>query len=167
MHNASNQKNIRQLMKLCMLYLLSSPLFRRNKQYLLWLDHIILSWGNRCLSQQSFPSITSYFTITEEGLSRGWDFIIVLCLYTCNFQMMLRRPLLELSNYCWWVISSPIACIFLFLMDILLNVAESLLMLQSKGHLDEGQYVTLVQSGAQPIWRAESIHHIQVREVHG
>lgn len=40
-------------------------------------------------------------------------------------------------------------------------------MLQIKGHLNEGQYVTLVQSGAQPIWREESIHHIQVRKVHG
>lgn len=40
-------------------------------------------------------------------------------------------------------------------------------MLQSKGHLHEGQYVTLVQSGAQPIWREESTHQIQVREVHG
>ncbi|XP_027193260.1 pyruvate kinase isozyme G, chloroplastic isoform X2 [Cicer arietinum] len=39
--------------------------------------------------------------------------------------------------------------------------------LKSKGHLHEGQYVTLVQSGAQPIWRKESIHHIQIREVHG
>ncbi|KAG9152759.1 hypothetical protein Leryth_018918 [Lithospermum erythrorhizon] len=29
----------------------------------------------------------------------------------------------------------------------------------------EGQHVTLVQSGAQPIWRRESSHHIQVRKV--
>ncbi|CAL5187726.1 unnamed protein product [Lathyrus oleraceus] len=45
--------------------------------------------------------------------------------------------------------------------------ARALKLLLSKGHLQEGQYVTLVQSGAQPIWRNESIHHIQVREVHG
>lgn len=37
--------------------------------------------------------------------------------------------------------------------------------LQSKGLVIEGQYVTLVQSGAQPIWRRESTHHIQVRKV--
>ncbi|XP_058778126.1 pyruvate kinase isozyme G, chloroplastic isoform X2 [Vicia villosa] len=45
--------------------------------------------------------------------------------------------------------------------------ARALKLLLSKGHIQEGQYVTLVQSGAQPIWRKESIHHIQVREVHG
>ncbi|WJX60561.1 pyruvate kinase [Trifolium repens] len=45
--------------------------------------------------------------------------------------------------------------------------ARALKLLLSKGHLNEGQYVTLVQSGAQPIWRDESIHHLQVREVHG
>ncbi|CAI8589060.1 unnamed protein product [Vicia faba] len=45
--------------------------------------------------------------------------------------------------------------------------ARALKLLLSKGHLQEGQYVTLVQSGAQPIWRNKSIHHIQVREVHG
>lgn len=37
--------------------------------------------------------------------------------------------------------------------------------LQNKGLVSEGQYVTLVQSGAQPIWRRESTHHIQVRKV--
>ncbi|AES94410.1 pyruvate kinase family protein [Medicago truncatula] len=45
--------------------------------------------------------------------------------------------------------------------------ARALKLLLIKGHLNEGQYVTLVQSGAQPIWREESIHHIQVRKVHG
>ncbi|GAU42879.1 hypothetical protein TSUD_231900, partial [Trifolium subterraneum] len=44
--------------------------------------------------------------------------------------------------------------------------ARALKLLLSKGHLNEGQYVTLVQSGAQPIWRDESIHRLQVREVH-
>ncbi|KAK3434718.1 pyruvate kinase isozyme G, chloroplastic [Eucalyptus grandis] len=37
----------------------------------------------------------------------------------------------------------------------------------SNGLLKEGEYVTLVQSGAQPIWRHESTHHIQVRKVQG
>ncbi|XWS49603.1 hypothetical protein CRYUN_Cryun12cG0017300 [Craigia yunnanensis] len=32
-------------------------------------------------------------------------------------------------------------------------------------NLVEGEHVTLVQSGAQPIWRRESTHHIQVRKV--
>lgn len=40
-------------------------------------------------------------------------------------------------------------------------------MLQAKGMLKEGEHVTLVQSGAQPIWRQESTHHIQVRKVQG
>lgn len=31
--------------------------------------------------------------------------------------------------------------------------------------MKEGEYVTLVQSGAQPIWREGSTHHIQVREI--
>ena len=31
--------------------------------------------------------------------------------------------------------------------------------------LKEGEYVTLVQSGTQSIWRQESTHHIQVRKV--
>ncbi|KAL9327534.1 hypothetical protein ACSQ67_002537 [Phaseolus vulgaris] len=44
--------------------------------------------------------------------------------------------------------------------------SRALKLLLSKGHLHEGQHVTLVQSGAQPIWREESTHHIQVREVH-
>ena len=38
--------------------------------------------------------------------------------------------------------------------------------LQSKQLVKEGQHVTLVQSGAQPIWREESTHHIQVRKLH-
>ncbi|CAL0311624.1 unnamed protein product [Lupinus luteus] len=44
---------------------------------------------------------------------------------------------------------------------------RALQLLLSEGHLHEGQHVTLVQSGAQRIWRQESTHHIQVREVHG
>ncbi|QCD91466.1 pyruvate kinase isozyme G, chloroplastic isoform X1 [Vigna unguiculata] len=44
--------------------------------------------------------------------------------------------------------------------------SRALKLLLSKGHLHEGQHVTLVQSGAQPIWREESTHHIQVRKVH-
>ncbi|XP_020218029.1 pyruvate kinase isozyme G, chloroplastic isoform X1 [Cajanus cajan] len=42
--------------------------------------------------------------------------------------------------------------------------SRALKLLMSKGHLHEGQHVTLVQSGAQPIWREESTHHIQVRK---
>ncbi|PIA32685.1 hypothetical protein AQUCO_04400109v1 [Aquilegia coerulea] len=34
-----------------------------------------------------------------------------------------------------------------------------------KSLLNEGEHVTLVQSGAQPIWRRNSTHHIQVRKV--
>ncbi|KAJ6389092.1 hypothetical protein OIU77_027449 [Salix suchowensis] len=43
--------------------------------------------------------------------------------------------------------------------------ARALELLVSKGLLIVGQHVTLVQSGAQPIWRRESSHHIQVRKV--
>ncbi|CAM0956118.1 unnamed protein product [Alopecurus aequalis] len=34
-------------------------------------------------------------------------------------------------------------------------------------YMSEGDYVTLVQSGSQSIWREESTHHIQVRKVQG
>ncbi|WVZ12807.1 hypothetical protein V8G54_017337 [Vigna mungo] len=44
--------------------------------------------------------------------------------------------------------------------------SRALELLLSKGHVHQGQHVTLVQSGAQPIWREESTHHIQVRKVH-
>ncbi|KAK4557565.1 hypothetical protein RGQ29_007359 [Quercus rubra] len=40
-------------------------------------------------------------------------------------------------------------------------------LLVGKGLLKGGEHVTLVQSGAQPIWREESTHHIQVRKVRG
>nr|GMD74788.1 pyruvate kinase isozyme G, chloroplastic [Ipomoea batatas] len=43
--------------------------------------------------------------------------------------------------------------------------SRALKLLLSKGLVNEGQFVTLVQSGAQPIWRRESTHHIQVRKV--
>ncbi|KAI4315150.1 hypothetical protein L6164_027992 [Bauhinia variegata] len=45
--------------------------------------------------------------------------------------------------------------------------SRALKLLVNKGLLEEGQHVTLVQSGAQPIWREESTHHIQVRKVQG
>ncbi|KAF5729682.1 pyruvate kinase isozyme G chloroplastic isoform X1 [Tripterygium wilfordii] len=45
--------------------------------------------------------------------------------------------------------------------------SRALKLLLNKGQLMEGEHVTLVQSGAQPIWRAESTHHIQVRKVQG
>ncbi|KAL4565584.1 hypothetical protein LXL04_029686 [Taraxacum kok-saghyz] len=43
--------------------------------------------------------------------------------------------------------------------------SRALHILLDKNLVKEGQYVTLVQSGAQPIWRQESTHHIQVRMV--
>ncbi|XP_048230564.1 pyruvate kinase isozyme G, chloroplastic isoform X2 [Ricinus communis] len=43
--------------------------------------------------------------------------------------------------------------------------SRALQLLLNKGLLVEGEHVTLVQSGAQPIWRQESTHHIQVRKV--
>ncbi|KAF3449478.1 hypothetical protein FNV43_RR10206 [Rhamnella rubrinervis] len=43
--------------------------------------------------------------------------------------------------------------------------SRALKLLVDKGLLKEGEHVTLVQSGAQPIWREESTHHIQVRKV--
>lgn len=36
---------------------------------------------------------------------------------------------------------------------------------QDAKYMNEGDYVTLVQSGSQSIWREESTHHIQVRKV--
>ncbi|KAK9059266.1 hypothetical protein SSX86_021885 [Deinandra increscens subsp. villosa] len=45
--------------------------------------------------------------------------------------------------------------------------SRALNILVDKSLVKEGQYVTLVQSGAQPIWRQESTHHIQVRMVQG
>lgn len=45
--------------------------------------------------------------------------------------------------------------------------SRALKILLDKNLVMEGQYVTLVQSGAQPIWRHESTHHIQVRMVQG
>ncbi|GMH29789.1 hypothetical protein Nepgr_031632 [Nepenthes gracilis] len=43
--------------------------------------------------------------------------------------------------------------------------SRALTLLLSKELLKEGEHVTLVQSGAQPIWRQESTHHIQVRRI--
>ncbi|KAG8637844.1 pyruvate kinase isozyme G, chloroplastic [Manihot esculenta] len=43
--------------------------------------------------------------------------------------------------------------------------SRAITLLLNKGLLVEGEHVTLVQSGAQPIWRQESTHHIQVRRV--
>ncbi|RVW50020.1 Pyruvate kinase isozyme G, chloroplastic [Vitis vinifera] len=45
--------------------------------------------------------------------------------------------------------------------------SRALSILVNKGLMKEGEHVTLVQSGAQPIWRVESTHHIQVRKVQG
>ena len=60
----------------------------------------------------------------EQGLSRGWHFIMVLCLYICNFQMMQRRPSLEPSSYYWLVISPSSAQTLFFLVFFLSNVYE-------------------------------------------
>ncbi|KZV34541.1 pyruvate kinase isozyme G, chloroplastic-like [Dorcoceras hygrometricum] len=49
--------------------------------------------------------------------------------------------------------------------DVEETFSQALKLLLTKGLVIEGQYVTLVQSGAQPIWRRESTHHIQVRKV--
>lgn len=43
--------------------------------------------------------------------------------------------------------------------------SRALKLLLDKNLVEEGQHVTLVQSGAQPIWREESTHHIQVRKI--
>ncbi|XVF51931.1 hypothetical protein PTKIN_Ptkin04bG0223600 [Pterospermum kingtungense] len=43
--------------------------------------------------------------------------------------------------------------------------SRALKLLVDKNLVEEGEHVTLVQSGAQPIWRRESTHHIQVRKV--
>ncbi|NP_001313038.1 pyruvate kinase isozyme G, chloroplastic [Nicotiana tabacum] len=43
--------------------------------------------------------------------------------------------------------------------------SRAIKLLLSKSLVKDGQYVTLVQSGAQPIWRRHSTHHIQVRKV--
>ncbi|XP_073025648.1 pyruvate kinase isozyme G, chloroplastic-like [Primulina eburnea] len=51
--------------------------------------------------------------------------------------------------------------------DVEETFSQALKLLLTKGLVIEGQYVTLVQSGAQPIWRRESTHHIQVRKVMG
>ncbi|XP_043717987.1 pyruvate kinase isozyme G, chloroplastic-like [Telopea speciosissima] len=45
--------------------------------------------------------------------------------------------------------------------------SRALNLLQSKKLLEEGEHVTIVQSGLQPIWRKQSTHHIQVRNVKG
>ncbi|MBA0685426.1 hypothetical protein Goari_013086 [Gossypium aridum] len=43
--------------------------------------------------------------------------------------------------------------------------SRALKLLTGKDLVEEGEFITLVQSGAQPIWRRESTHHIQVRKV--
>ncbi|XP_030947197.1 pyruvate kinase isozyme G, chloroplastic isoform X2 [Quercus lobata] len=51
--------------------------------------------------------------------------------------------------------------------DVEETFSRALKLLVGKGLLKGGESVTLVQSGAQPIWREESTHHIQVRKVEG
>jgi pyruvate kinase len=45
--------------------------------------------------------------------------------------------------------------------------SRALKLLLSKNLMKEGEHVTIVQSGAQPIWRRHSTHQIQVRELQG
>ncbi|GAV87050.1 PK domain-containing protein/PK_C domain-containing protein [Cephalotus follicularis] len=45
--------------------------------------------------------------------------------------------------------------------------SHAIKLLLNKELVEEGEHITLVQSGAQPIWRRESTHHIQVRKVTG
>ncbi|XP_022717962.1 pyruvate kinase isozyme G, chloroplastic isoform X3 [Durio zibethinus] len=49
--------------------------------------------------------------------------------------------------------------------DVEETFSRALKLLMDKNLVEEGEHVTLVQSGAQPIWRQESTHHIQVRKV--
>lgn len=49
--------------------------------------------------------------------------------------------------------------------DIEETFSRAIKLLLNKDLVKEGEHVTLVQSGAQPIWRKESSHHIQVRNV--
>ncbi|EPS70805.1 hypothetical protein M569_03952, partial [Genlisea aurea] len=49
--------------------------------------------------------------------------------------------------------------------DVEETFSRALKLLLSKGIVVKGQFVTLVQSGSQPIWRRESTHQIQVRKV--
>ncbi|KAL9246921.1 hypothetical protein vseg_020399 [Gypsophila vaccaria] len=51
--------------------------------------------------------------------------------------------------------------------DVEETFSRAINLLKSKKMVNEGQHVTLVQSGGQPIWREESTHHIQVRKVKG
>ncbi|MBA0616838.1 hypothetical protein Godav_026328 [Gossypium davidsonii] len=49
--------------------------------------------------------------------------------------------------------------------DVEETFSRALKLLMGKNLVEEGEFITLVQSGAQPIWRRESTHHIQVRKV--
>lgn len=51
--------------------------------------------------------------------------------------------------------------------DVEETFSRAIKLLMDKNLVTKGEYVTLVQSGAQPIWRQESTHHIQVRKVQG
>lgn len=78
--------------------------------------------------------------------------------------MMQKRRSPEHSIYCWLVFFLYFLVFsYKSLKDMVLNFPR----LQDKGHVVEGDHVTLVQSGAQPIWRKESTHQIQVRRIQG
>lgn len=51
--------------------------------------------------------------------------------------------------------------------DVEETFSRAIKLLMDKNLVTKGEFVTLVQSGAQPIWRQESTHHIQVRKVQG
>lgn len=71
--------------------------------------------------------------------------------------------LLVVSDY--WCCNLPIH--YLLRLSLYVIKMYTYVHAQAKDLLKEGQFVTLVQSGAQPIWRKESSHHIQVRKVEG
>ncbi|MQL92456.1 hypothetical protein Taro_025074 [Colocasia esculenta] len=52
-----------------------------------------------------------------------------------------------------------------FLDDAEETFSEALAYLKKHGMVKEGEEIALVQSGRQPIWRSQSTHHIQVRQV--
>ncbi|KAL5791461.1 hypothetical protein ACOSP7_000055 [Xanthoceras sorbifolium] len=51
--------------------------------------------------------------------------------------------------------------------DVEETFSRAIKLLMDNNLVREGEPVTLVQSGAQPIWRRESTHHIQIRKVQG
>ena len=80
-----------------------------------------------------------------------------------TFSRALKFLLVSFSLSCYFSFSISLCFFQRSFKDLVLNF----LRLQNKGHVVGGDNVTLVQSGAQPIWRKESTHHIQVRRIQG